>query len=352
MKPRIFVSSTFYDLKYVREDLAGFIRAHDFEPIMFEEGDIGYEPGKALDDSCYEAMRNSDMAILIIGGQYGSDATKQDTDKTDEFISITQKEFKSAVDSGIPVFAFIDTKVHAEYEVYKNNFEIINKSDNDFKFNNTKDIRVFKFIRNVYTMGNIPVNEFIKISDIKKFLSKQWSDMFKKHLSQLKENKEIESIKSSVSQLESLVNKMSVMLDAIGKNVLNKESNEYANIKNQQKAIEICEKIKSMCQIAFELNGETLTTEKRSCNIIEMLFNWNDIIISIKKNECNKGNAPIDWLNKKRFGDIWEIAKSYEMRVGINVKVLVDNINDVCEDLKNDTVRKMVQEELIKIYDI
>lgn len=49
MKPRIFVSSTFYDLKYMRDDLANFIRAHDFEPIMFEEGDVGYTPGKDLD---------------------------------------------------------------------------------------------------------------------------------------------------------------------------------------------------------------------------------------------------------------------------------------------------------------
>ena len=37
MKPRIFVSSTFYDLKYVREDLSNFIKAHDFEPIMLED---------------------------------------------------------------------------------------------------------------------------------------------------------------------------------------------------------------------------------------------------------------------------------------------------------------------------
>ena len=29
MKPRVFVSSTFYDLKYIREDLANFIQAHD-----------------------------------------------------------------------------------------------------------------------------------------------------------------------------------------------------------------------------------------------------------------------------------------------------------------------------------
>ena len=48
MKPRIFVSSTFYDLQYIREDLSNFIKAHDFDPIMFEDGDIGYTPGKPL----------------------------------------------------------------------------------------------------------------------------------------------------------------------------------------------------------------------------------------------------------------------------------------------------------------
>ena len=69
MKPRIFVSSTFYDLKYIREDLSNFIKAHDFEPIMFEDGDIGYTPGRPLDESCYETMRSTDIVILIIGGK-------------------------------------------------------------------------------------------------------------------------------------------------------------------------------------------------------------------------------------------------------------------------------------------
>ena len=75
MKPRIFISSTFYDLKYIREDLANFVRAYDCEPILFEDGDIGYAPEINLDMSCYESMRNSDMVILIIGGEYGSVAS-------------------------------------------------------------------------------------------------------------------------------------------------------------------------------------------------------------------------------------------------------------------------------------
>lgn len=58
MKPRIFISSTFYDLKYIREDLANFVRSYGYEPILFEDGDIGYTPGKTLDSSCYNSMRN------------------------------------------------------------------------------------------------------------------------------------------------------------------------------------------------------------------------------------------------------------------------------------------------------
>lgn len=42
MKPRIFISSTFYDLKYIREDLANFVRSYGYEPVLFEDGDIGY----------------------------------------------------------------------------------------------------------------------------------------------------------------------------------------------------------------------------------------------------------------------------------------------------------------------
>lgn len=42
MKPRIFISSTFYDLKYIREELMRFIVSKNYEPILFENGNIGY----------------------------------------------------------------------------------------------------------------------------------------------------------------------------------------------------------------------------------------------------------------------------------------------------------------------
>ena len=101
MKPRIFVSSTFYDLKYVREDLSSFIKAHDFEPILFEDGDIGYVPGKPLDQSCYKTMHSTDMVLLIIGGNYGSPATGEKKEAFTEYMSVTRNEFKEAVDEEV-----------------------------------------------------------------------------------------------------------------------------------------------------------------------------------------------------------------------------------------------------------
>lgn len=338
MKPRVFVSSTFYDLKYIREDLAGFIRVHDFEPIMFEEGDIGYESGKPLDESCYETMRNADMAILIIGGQYGSNATKQETDKTDEFISITQKEFKSAVDFGIPVFAFIDTKVNAEYAVYKNNAEIIKEYDNNFKFNNTKDIRVFKFIQSVYAIGNIPVNEFIKITDIKEFLSKQWSDMFKKHLSMLKENKEIETIKSSISKLENLVNNMSLMLDAVGENVL---KGDFKDIKNKQKAKEVCN---NMIQVFEILDEHFINYEQRSNDLINMFLELKERFDRVKEAFDSLWPKDIEGMRRRIINECFNIALKYQFRIGINFNN-IHFINEIYDAL----IDKNQKEEILKI---
>lgn len=121
MKPRIFVSSTFYDLKPIREDLYHFIRQYNYEPIESEAGDIGYVPGQNLDKSCYTAMKDCDMAILIIGGRYGS-AASDETDEDGDYISVTHKEFRTAVENGVPVYAFIEQAVNTEYELYNSNF--------------------------------------------------------------------------------------------------------------------------------------------------------------------------------------------------------------------------------------
>lgn len=41
-RPRIFISSTYYDLKYIRGGLEAFVRQMGYDPILFEKGDIPF----------------------------------------------------------------------------------------------------------------------------------------------------------------------------------------------------------------------------------------------------------------------------------------------------------------------
>ena len=241
MKPRIFISSTCYDLKFVREDLADFVRDYDYEPILSENGDIGYTPGQNLDTSCYVAMQTSDMVILIVGSEYGSAASGEVKDKFAEYISITRKEFRTAIDSGIPVFAMIDKKVMAEYGIYELNLEKIEQKELEIQFKVVKDLNVFRFIKEIKGAVNIPIQEFEKSSDIKEFIRKQWADMFKNYLASLRDEKENKKIETSVNEMKNLIQKMNIMLDSVGKNVLAKEDpEEYDEVISQQIVISFC----------------------------------------------------------------------------------------------------------------
>lgn len=270
MKPRIFISSTFYDLKYIREDLANFVRSYGYEPILFEDGDIGYTPGKTLDSSCYESMRNSDMVILIIGGEYGSAASGEKKDGFKEYMSVTRNEFRTAVESGIPIFVMIDKKVIAEYGVYEANYNSIEKENIKMTFPTTKNINVFRFIKEIKGIVTLPIQEFERSSDIKGFISKQWADMFKNYLGSLRNERENRKIESSVNEMKALIQKMDIMLDNVGKNVLSKDdSTKYEEIVNEQEILLFCNRLAD--DFEFNVHTEITSLEERKKVIIKIL---------------------------------------------------------------------------------
>lgn len=65
-KPRIFISSTFYDLKYIRTEIDQFLENLGYQPIRNEEGDIPYGKEDALEEYCYKEIQNVDILISII----------------------------------------------------------------------------------------------------------------------------------------------------------------------------------------------------------------------------------------------------------------------------------------------
>lgn len=183
------------------------------------------------------------MALLIIGGSYGSAATGETPDDFKEFLSITRKEFQKAVDSGVTLFAFVDHNVYAEYGVYNLNSKAIEEGKCKLKFRTTKNINVFRFIREIQSIQTLSITEFDKVAEIKEFLSKQWSDMFKSYLASIKERKEIERVQGSIDRMNILITKMDRILDVIGKTVLKDSKEEYNQILEESERA----KLKNVC---------------------------------------------------------------------------------------------------------
>jgi hypothetical protein len=76
-KPRVFVSSTYYDLRHIRDRLEAFIESFGYDPVLFESGDIPFHHDAPLDESCYAEIQTCHILILIVGGRYGSPSSDE-----------------------------------------------------------------------------------------------------------------------------------------------------------------------------------------------------------------------------------------------------------------------------------
>ncbi|MFQ5730185.1 MAG: DUF4062 domain-containing protein [Waddliaceae bacterium] len=199
-RPRVFISSTYYDLKYIRSSLARFIETLGFEPVLSEQGNITYSPNVPLDESCYREARGCDILVLVIGGRYGSPVSSQRSKKSedfyDEYESITQREYKSAAERGIPIYIFIDKSVYGRYEVFTENRE-----KKTVKSKHVDSVNILKFIDQIHkSFNNNLICQFDTQEDIENFLRQQWAGRFKEMLAgQLRKTQTL--ISDEVAQL-------------------------------------------------------------------------------------------------------------------------------------------------------
>ena len=160
-KPRIFVSSTYYDLKHIRASLSLFIDSLGYESILFEKGQIAFVSDDPLDISCYRETESADIFVLIIGGRYGSETSEvQIKDKTQytDYNSITKKEYETASNNHIPIYILIEKGVYAEYQTYK-----LNKDNADIEYAHVDSINIFKLIDDIHSKpSNNPIFSFEK----------------------------------------------------------------------------------------------------------------------------------------------------------------------------------------------
>lgn len=186
-KPRVFISSTFYDLRQIRVELDKFIESLGYEPIRNEEGDIPYGKDEALQEYCYKEILNVDILVSIIGSRYGSVGNVRE--KEQEY-SVSQLELKTALKEGKHVFIFIDKNVYTEYETY-----LLNKG-NDVKYKYVDNPNIYKFIEEIRSLpNNNNIKSFETADDITRYLREQLAGLFKQYIVDSKRAREVFIIK-------------------------------------------------------------------------------------------------------------------------------------------------------------
>lgn len=194
-RPRVFVSSTYYDLRIVRAVLDRFIKEMGYETVLYEQGHIPYGREEALEEYCYKEIEKCDILVSIIGGRYG-------TQSKDSKHSISHRELKTAIELGKQVYIFIEKAVYYEYETYLQNKEV-----KGFKPTSVNDVRVFSFLEDIYSIptGN-PIEPFELSDDIVRFLREQWAGLFQRLLQEMSRQKEV-NILEKVNDGKNLENK-------------------------------------------------------------------------------------------------------------------------------------------------
>lgn len=225
--PKIFVSSTCYDLGMAREQLRSFLLRMGYDPVMSEYADVLYDPRTHTHTSCLQEVPNADMVVVLIGSRFGGKIIPEALSNIDlenlanssfdvtvlddpEKLSITQLEVLKAIDSSVPVFAFVEEKVMHDHFVYQKNKDLVDK----IKFPSIGKLDsakyIFEFINFLHhrNKGNSVIS-FSKVEDIETHLRKQWGGLFQRLLreqrEQLHENRKMFSISEQIEELKTAV---------------------------------------------------------------------------------------------------------------------------------------------------
>lgn len=233
VKPRIFVSSTFYDLKHVRSSLELFIDSLGFDPVLSEKGDITYMPDAALEESCYREAAIADIFVLIIGGRYGSEAGSGSENKKkfyDQYDSITRREYETAYEAAIPIFVLIEKSVHAEFYTY-----LANKADDNINYAHVESVNVFRLIEFIYSKRrNNPIYDFERSLEIENWLKEQWSGLFRELLRTRSQQAQLLALSGQVGELKAIGDTLKNYMESVLKTVNPETSDQVIAVEEKR----------------------------------------------------------------------------------------------------------------------
>lgn len=225
--PKVFISSTCYDLNILRSQLRGFVSNLGYEPVMSDYADILFDPRSHTHTSCVKEVENCDLLILIIGSRFGGRAIPKALEELDfdvlkevslspefmenaENLSITQLEVLKAIEKEIPIFTFIDNNVHHDHLVYEKNkanptvIESITFPSIDQPETAVYIFNFINFLR--HRNQNNSITSFNRLEDIEIYLQKQWSGLFQRLLydyrNKLLEEKRMDYLSNQIADIK------------------------------------------------------------------------------------------------------------------------------------------------------
>lgn len=177
----IFISSTDYNLKDLRAELADFLRNLGYRPsVSSAEGFPDNSPNLAPWESCLPVLDQAFVVILIIDGRYGTLLSWPNfPDLTDKKVSPTHAEYLYAHKNRKRLLVFIRKEVMTYYQSYRNALDKAkDEAEAEAALKITLppyvDYNTLKFVEQVKTEKPIPwINEFEDVTQIKKEVQKK-----------------------------------------------------------------------------------------------------------------------------------------------------------------------------------
>lgn len=171
----IFVSSTCYDLRALREHLRAVITTWGHDPVLSEYPSFPVSPDLTTVENCKKVVRErADVFVLVVGGRRGSLDPASDR-------SVVNVEYREARSSGVDCIVFVERQVWDLLPHFKRNPEA--------DFSATVDYPdVFRFIDEIATSTKW-VFPFSRTDEILETLRTQLSIRFRDLLVRARSNR-------------------------------------------------------------------------------------------------------------------------------------------------------------------
>jgi hypothetical protein len=155
--PTVMVSSTYFDLREIRQQLASFIeRDLGYRSMISESPEFPIDPDADAIENCRRRVeQNADVLVLIVGSRYGF--VESTSGK-----SVTNLEYLGARSKGIPIYAFIDKRTLTLFEAWQG----AAASTRTALGSTVENVRLFEFVEEVRATDGVWMVGFETASEI------------------------------------------------------------------------------------------------------------------------------------------------------------------------------------------